>query len=76
MATNLFGFHSLEVCVAAAVSQSKKAVSAVVSVVIGIGLLFVPIESVQAQHFDGDLGGERVPVVKWRGILILSFDVY
>ena len=49
MATNLFGFNWLTVCVAAVVSESKKAVSAVAAAVVGVGLLCSPIESVQAQ---------------------------
>ena len=50
MATNLFGFNWLMVCVAAVVSGSKKAVSAVAAAVVGVGLLCSPIESVQAQE--------------------------
>ena len=57
-----FGFNWLTVCVAAAVSESKKAVSAAAAVV-GIGLFLAPMDQAQGQHFDGDLGG--VPVVKW-----------
>ena len=51
--TNLFfGFYSLAACVAAAVSQSKKAVSAAAAVVVGIGLLTAPIDSAHGQ-FSG-----------------------
>ena len=44
-----FGFYSLSAVVAAAVSQSKKAVSPVAAAVVGIGLFLAPMESVQAQ---------------------------
>ena len=49
MDTKFFVFYSLAACVAAAISQSKKAVSAVAAVVVGIGLLTAPIDSAQAQ---------------------------
>ena len=49
MSNLFFGFYSLAACVAAAVSQSKKAVSAAAAVVVGIGLLTAPIDSAQAQ---------------------------
>ena len=49
MVIRFFSFYSLAACVAAAVSQSKKAVSAVAAAVVGVGLFFSPIESVQAQ---------------------------
>ena len=42
MPTKYFGFKLLAVCVAAAVLDLKKAVSAVVAGVVGIGLLFAP----------------------------------
>ena len=42
-------FYSLAAVVAAAVSQSKKAVSPVAAAVVGVGLLCSPIESVQGQ---------------------------
>ena len=50
--------QNLAACVAAAVSESKKTVPAVAAAVVSIGLLLSPVESAQAQHFDGDL---------WRG---------
>lgn len=43
------GINWLAVCVAAVVSESKKAVSAVAAAVVGVGLLCSPIESAQAQ---------------------------
>ena len=49
MSNLFFGFYSLAACVAAAVSQSKKAVSAAAAVVIGIGLLTAPIDSAHGQ---------------------------
>ena len=49
MSTRFFGFYSLAACVAAAVSQSKKAVSAVAAAVVGIGLLTAPIDSAHGQ---------------------------
>lgn len=42
MKSFLFRFYSLSAVVAAAVSQSKKAVSAVAAAVVGVGLLAVP----------------------------------
>ena len=58
MATNLFGFNWLAACVAASVSQSKKAVSAAAATIVGIGLLTAPIDSAQANH-----GQSFVPTV-------------
>ena len=52
MSNLFFGFYSLAACVAAAVSQSKKAVSAAAAVVVGIGLLTAPMEKAQAQTKD------------------------
>ena len=49
MSSFYFRFYSLSAVVAAAVSQSKKAVSAVAAAVVGIGLFLAPMESVQAQ---------------------------
>ena len=51
MLTHFFGFYSLAACVTAAVSQSKKAVSAVAAAVVGIGLFLAPMESAQGQGF-------------------------
>ena len=58
MLTHFFGFYSLAACVAAAVSQSKKTVSAAAAAVVGVGLLCSPIDSVQANH-----GQSTVPTV-------------
>ena len=49
MLTRFVGFNWLAVCVAAVVSESKKAVSATAAAVVGVGLLCSPIESVQGQ---------------------------
>ena len=49
MFTKVYGFNWLAVCVAAVVSQSKKAVSAAAAAVVGIGLFLAPMESVQGQ---------------------------
>ena len=61
MITHFYGFNWLAACVAAAVSESKKAVSAVAAAVVGIGLFLAPMEKAQANHGD-------IPVV-------LSVDV-
>ena len=58
MSTHFYGFNVLAVCVAAAVSGSKKAVSAAAAAVVGIGLLTAPIDSAQANH-----GQSSIPVV-------------
>ena len=52
MFTKVYGFNVLAVCVAAVVSDFKKAVSAAAAAVVGVGLLCSPIESVQANHGD------------------------
>ena len=49
MATHFYGFNWLAACVAAVVSESKKAVSAVAAAVVGIGLFLAPMEKAQAQ---------------------------
>ena len=49
MSKNIFGFNWLAACVAAVVSESKKAVSAVAAAVVGIGLFLAPMEKAQAQ---------------------------
>ena len=61
MDTKYFSFYSLAACVAAAISQSKKAVSAAVVTIVWIGLLTAPMESAQANHGD-------IPVVLSVGI--------
>ena len=58
MTTHFYGFNWLAICVAAVVSESKKAVSAVAAAVVGVGLLCSPIESAQANH-----GQSTIPVV-------------
>ena len=52
MTNHFYSFNWLVVCVVVAVSESKKAFASVASAVVGIGLLTVPMESVQANHGD------------------------
>ena len=57
--SNIFhSIYSLAACVAAVVSESKKAVSAVAAAVVGIGLFLAPMEKAQANH-----GQSNVPIV-------------
>ena len=57
--SNIFhSIYSLAACVAAAVSQSKKAVSAAAAAIVGIGLFLAPMESAQTNH-----GQSTVPTV-------------
>ena len=58
MSKNIFGFNWLAACVAAVVSESKKAVSATAAAVVGVGLLCSPIESAQAQSVPSILSAE------------------
>ena len=58
MDINFLSTYGLAAVVAAAVSESKKAVSATAAVVVGIGLFMAPVESAQANH-----GQSSVPTV-------------
>ena len=55
MLTRFVGFNWLAVCVAAVVSESKKAVSAVAAAVVGIGLLSAPLAVGQERPPDESL---------------------
>ena len=49
MFNHFFGLNWLAACVAAVVSEFKKAVSAAAAAVVGIGLFLAPMESLQAE---------------------------